>query len=337
MKKRSPLSEYFRRLFQQTWLLVTGGVGFLVSLIAGIFFPNSYILVVYLVIFIVGIFVGGYFAFVDLLSDYEKLEEKIIDIENRKPDINVFLKKRDGQTSNEIVLRLNPVAPKPDYDELVERKRKKLMAKLSENRGAFGLLGSALYTVNKNYDQEVKEYLIKYKEHLMRVYECSIDRAYAIYPFVENRGQYPANNVTIEFIMPPEFEEPSEHHCFDRTTTIREQIEYYTYPPSEPQPFIDFSSIALAHSFPEINSVASNYQGQPHISGPDYEKKDGKVHIKYKIEKLVQHNPENDFEPIWVWLGNVEQTALWKVSVRITSSDLRKPEEDILLINIEKP
>jgi CHASE2 domain-containing sensor protein len=74
--KRS-LSEYFRRLFQQTWLLVTGGVGFLVSLVAEIFFPNSYVLVVYLAIFIVGIFVGGYFAFVDLLVDYEKLEENI--------------------------------------------------------------------------------------------------------------------------------------------------------------------------------------------------------------------------------------------------------------------
>lgn len=310
----------------------------MVSLVAEIFFPNSYILVVYLAIFIVSILVGGYFAFGDLLLDYEKLEEKIIDIENRKPDINVLWKKEDGQISNEIELRLTPVSPKPDYDELVERKRKKLLADSPENRGAIGLLGSApSYTVNKSYAQDVKEYLIKYREYLVRIFECSIDRAYAIYPFVENRGQYPANNVTIEFIMPPEFEEPSEHHCFDRATTTREQIEYYTYAPSEPRPFFDFASISLAHTFPEVNSIASSYQVQPNISGPDYEKKDGKVHIKYKIEKLVQHNPENDFEPIWVWLGNIEQTVLWKVSVRITSSDLRKPEEDILLINIEKP
>ncbi len=336
MKNRNPLSEYFRRLFQQTWLLVTGGVGFLVSLVAEIFFPNSYVLVVYLAIFIVGIFVGGYFAFVDLLVDYEKLEEKINDLENRKPDITVLFKKGDGQISNEPEFRLLPIAPKPDYDTLVERKSKELLENRPENRSALGLLGSALSTVNKNYEHDVKEYLIEYREYLTRVYECTIDRAYAIYPFVENRGQYPANNVTIEFIMPPEFEEPSEHHCFDRATTIREQIEYHTHAPSKPQPFFDLNSLAFMHTLPEINSVTSRYEGQSKISGPEYEKKDGKVHIKYKIEKLVQHNPEDDFDPIWVWLGNIEQTVLWKISVRITSSDLRKPEEDILFIKIEK-
>ena len=309
----------------------------MVSLVAEIFFPNSYVLLVYLAIFAVGIFVGGYFAFADLLANYEKLEEKINDLDNKKPDIKVFFQSKDGQPSKELEFALAPIKPNLDYESLVERKKKELLVNHPDNKNARGVFGVSLFTINNNYDQDVKDYLIEYREYLTRLYECGIDRAFAIYPFIENRGQYPANNVTIELIMPPEFEPASEHQCFDRETTSREEIEYYVHVPRKPQPFFDFSSIAYIPPISGINSVISNYEAQSNITGPEYEKKDGKVHIKYKVEKLVQHTPEDNFGPIWLWLGNIEQSTLWKISVRITSSDLRKAEEDFLFINIKMP
>ncbi len=81
--------------------------------------------------------------------------------------------------------------------------------------------------------------------------------------------------------------------------------------------------------------MISHFEGHSNINGPKYEEKDGKVHIKYTIDKLVQHNPEDDFDPFWVWLGNIEQDTFWEISVRITSADLRIPEEDVLFISIK--
>ncbi|MDO9129346.1 MAG: hypothetical protein Q7U34_05720 [Anaerolineales bacterium] len=335
MNKRNPIREYLRRLFRQTWLLVTGGIGFLVTLVAELFFPNLYVFAVYLIIFVMAVIIGGYFAFVDLLLDYEKLEDKLKDIESKKPDIKVAFQKGNGRISKEIELHLSPLPPKPDYDSLVEQKRKNLFANRPENRGMLGLAASALSHVNTHYDQDVIKYIEEYREYLVKAYECSLDRAFAILPFIENKGQYPANNVTIEFIMPTEFEEPSEHHCFDRATTDRKQIEYYIFSPREPKPYIDLSSLAYMAPLNGFDSMISHFEGHSNINGPKYEEKDGKVHIKYTIDKLVQHNPEDDFDPFWVWLGNIEQDTFWEISVRITSADLRIPEEDVLFISIK--
>lgn len=335
MNNRSPLKEYSRRLLQQTWLLITGGVGFLVTLVAELFFPNPYVPFVYIAIFIASLIVGGYFAFVELLKDYDELEEKVNNLDDQKPDIDVSFLREDGQISKETTLWLHPMAPEPDFDVMVEEERKKLIANRPNNHPLFGRMDSSSGIVNRHYMQDVEDYLVEYREYLVRVYESTINRANAIRLFVENRGQYPANNVTVELIMPPDFVVPSEHHCFDRTSNDRRITEYLVSAPRPPKAFLDISSMVNLPPIEPVGSLISGIQNRANINGPEYRSKGGRIHVAYTIEKLVQHNPEEDFEPFWLWLGNMEQSDNWEIPVRITSSDLRSPEAKKLLIRIE--
>lgn len=334
MKKRFPLREYFSRLAHQTWLLATGGIGFLVTLIAEIFFPNSFVLIIYLAIFFLGLLVGGYRVFVELLHVYEALEKELHTLENRKPEIKVGFLDKAGQLTTRLELWLNQIPGYPDFDALVEEKRIELVENRPSTRTTSLIAGSiGLSYPNPNYDQELEKYFQEYREFLVKTYECNIDRAITLQVVIENNGKYPANNVSVEFAMPVEFREPLEHHCFDRATFDKEDLDLYVWPPNEPEPYIDRRiSMTRLPIHRDLASVIQHFDKQSDLIGPVIDNKDGRYFIEYSVKKLIQHHPEDEFDPLWLWLGDIKENTIWEIPVKITSADLREPDNDVLYI-----
>jgi len=79
----------------------------------------------------------------------------------------------------------------------------------------------------------------------------------------------------------------------------------------------------------------SEVQEMPNVSGPSHEVRSRVHYVVYHITQLVQHRPEDDFEPFYMWLGDIEHSTTWQVQVRITSADLREPLERALSIKLE--
>jgi len=217
---------------------------------------------------------------------------------------------------------------------LLEEKKKELVAE-RPNRSLNRWASSVFSQPNPNYDEEIEEYLKNYRVYLYQLYECALDRAFAIRPIIQNNGQYPANNVTIEFIMPPDFVIPSKHHRFDRATTDFADMESYLDRPIEPQPYVNLTDVYLPALNNFNNSTLAQLSEHSSFRGPRYEERDGRVYVIYSVEKLVQHNPEDSFEPFWVWLANIKTDTLWEVPIRITCSELRQPENDILYLDMK--
>jgi hypothetical protein len=352
MRTRDILKEYASRLIHQTLIQVTGGLGFILTAVLEIFFPGVLIKwVFYIIILVAGLIVGSYFVFADLLREHRdkekeleraigELELKISELEDKRPRIVIGLQDEAKHSVKRLEVRLSPCSPRPDLDGLVEKKREELLARQHHGRSsgniAAAIASAALGRPTPNYREEVEQYLVEYRNFLVRAYESTLDRAYPITPVVENKGRCPASNVTIEFVMPADYKKPAEHQCYGAVLEDEYEFNPFLFPPDEPKPFISPLDTLSNVTIPALSRpVFPQIELPSDISGPFYEEKDGVYHITYSIEKLIQHRPEDDFEPFWLWLADIHHPTTWEIPVRIYAADLPLPEEETVFIDIK--
>jgi len=354
MKPKSVLKEYISRLTRQTIVQVTGGAGFVVTAILQILFPGVFIKwVFYLIILIAGLVASSYFVFADLIKEFEskrsELELKIRELEDTQPRIIVGFQDESRRLTRTLQLQLRPLPPKPDFDAPVEERCKQLPASQRSHQPSHGLAAAiveaALGKLNPRYEEEIEQYPRQYRAYLVRRYERDIapDRTRALTPIVKNQGSHSASNVRIEFEMPKEYKRPAKHQSLDSFPT-EEELEEMGFTreelreledericglPLEPQRYISLYPSLLSTVPPPLLS-----QELSNTSGPSHEERDGVHYIVYHIDQLVQHRPEDNFDPFFAWLGDIEHSTTWEIPVSITSADLRKPQKDTLLVEI---
>lgn len=287
-----------------------------------------------------GLLASAYLVYLETIQALEEQERRIRELESQRPHIIVGFQDSAGHLVKKLELQLSPLPPKPDFDALVEEKRKELLANRPPTRSIAGLaaaIASASFSrPNPHYEDEVERYLVEFREFLVRVYECIIDRAYAIHPIIENKGNHPANNVTIEFAMPADYKEPVEHQCFDCSAISPEDMEFYLLQPPEPKPFINQLDILRDVALPDLsNTILSRIEPPSNIGGPNHKQQDGIHYISYTVERLVQHRPEDDFNPFWLWLFDVNDPTVWEIPFTVTSADLHLPQKGRLLLDIQ--
>lgn len=290
----------------------------------------------------IGLFVSAYRVHLQTVRTLKKRESRIRELEDHQPHVVVGFQDGARHLVDRLELQLNPLPQKPDVDALVEEKRRDLLAKRPSSGAVQGLaavaaaIASAPFTqVNPHYEEEVEQYLVEYRDFVIKEYECTVDRAHAVYPIIENRGNYPANDVTVEFAMPSDYREPAEHHCFDRSTSSAEEMGVYVFPPSEPEPFTSRLDMLDQLAIPGLYSpILPPLELPSSIGGPNHEERDGIHYIAYTLERVVQHQPEDDFEPFWLWLADIDHSTVWRIPLRITSADLRQPQKAVLFLEI---
>lgn len=300
-------------------------MGFFITFLVDIFFPGLNAWIVYLAIFGIGLIIGGYSAFASLFKEYKELEQKLYEIEDKTPNISVGFRDSEGHLSKSLQLKITPISSSPDFDKMINDKRKQLVEEAPDNSTLYGM-GKAIAALaygepNPNYKQEIEDYLRAYREYLIGVYESGLDRAFELTVVVENRGNYPANNVSIELFMPKEYSLPKKHQQFDRKTTSRREIESHLDRPFKPEPYIKrlnevMSFATFPHEFNSIMSVSNNAKSS--VDGP-----------------LIQHKPEKDFDTFWIWVGDIESSNIWEIPIRITCAELREPLSDTIFLEIK--
>ena len=238
-------------------------------------------------------------------------------------------------------------------DALVEEERKQLPPE-SRSLGRLTVAG-ILSRRNPDYREEVEQYLTKYRDYLVKRYERKVaeDRTRFLAPIVENQGHYPANNVRIEFEMPGAYRQPEEHQLGYPLLTgeeledlglsaqrLRElEDKRICGLPEKPKPFTDVLSPRLPAMWVDRRGLSpsvslARVERVPNVSGPSHEDRDGVHYIVYHIQQLVQHRPEDDFEPFFLWLGDVKHSAVWEIPVTITSADVHQRLEQVLQLDI---
>jgi hypothetical protein len=336
MKNTNPLQEYISRLLHQTGIVITGIFGFLIAFITDVFYPSVNARIIYIVVFIGAVIIGSYNVFKDLLEEHKVLQIRIRELEEKKPNIIVGFLDQSNHLSKNLKIDLYPLPPEPDFENLVNKKHKELLNNGPDNRDLVGLGAmSVFYQPNPNYNKEVEIYIQEYREYLIQNYEAGVDRAYKINIVIDNKGSYPANNVSVELSMPKAYKPPLEHQSFDRKTTLKEQINYFIHMPIKPEAYTNPTDVFLSMNRLDYDLQATTNSNQySNLSGPNIENKDGDCQISYTAQKIIQHKPEKDFEPFWIWLGSIEQSTIWEIPIKVTCAELREPLTDILFLDI---
>jgi hypothetical protein len=362
------VKEYISRLFRQTWILATGGVGFIVSAVLEVVFPGLGInWVVYVAIFLASLIFGGYAVFADMAKEraseeqehertrgalegkIAQLEErqqrmeseydlKLAEYEERRPRIVVRLQDEANRPTRSLEIHLEPPPPRPDFDAWVKEKEMELLTKRNKVQPTEGIAGLGTELTrwlrgkpNPDYEREITHYLPRYRDFLVRRYEIILNRAFPATPTIENKGRSSASNITIEFEMPAEYRMPTEHQ-YGVKLLEEWELQSFSSPPHKPEPFI--SPLDIAAMTRISDSDLPCVQLSSDSQGPFYEEKDGIYHIRYQVEKLIPHLPKSDLEPFWIWLADIHDSALWKIPVRIYAEELDEPEEDSVCLEI---
>jgi hypothetical protein len=365
MEHKSLLKQYTSRLIRQSSFLITGIFGFLLAFILNYCFPGVFVeWAPYVITVGIAVVVGSYFVFANAVREFEgkkdeykhtvsQLEFKLSQLEYAQPRITVGFQDDARRLVKTVQLQLRPLPPKPDFDALVEEERKRLLAK-SPSRGKL-VVPMIYYRRNAHYGEEVEQYLIEYRDYLLKRYERRVaeDRTRSLVPVVENQGYYPANNVTIEFEMPGAYRQPEKHQLCETEITeedleglggsgqeLRELEDRRICGfPREPEPFTSVWAPSLSTVWAATGGLSPSVPlaqapGISKTSGPVHEDREGVHFIVYQIQQLVQHRPEDDFEPLFLWLGDVGHSVVWKIPVTITSADLREPLQEVLQLDI---
>jgi len=354
MASKSQLGEYVYRLFHKSLVQITGGLGFVCTLILEFISPGGIIKwLIYLALVIVSMLIGSYQVFTeirkehskelnDLTQDINTLNEKIRELEEKRPRVNVRFVNENGKPTQRLKIHLTPLPPMVDLENKIKEKRNELIAKKNpspiELDTKLKITIAGLDKLNPDYDREVDEYLINYRQYLIEKYECSIadDRLRRIEITVENKGLYPATDVTIEMSMPREFKAPSETILLSKKFSEIDQ-SYFPSPPKEPSLYFKPTDLGFAAltipSYPSQNHLIQNDRSQ-NTSGPTISFSDETNVISYKAKKLIQNLPEQEFDSVQTWLGGVELSTTWEIPVKIYAAELPSPVTDTLWIDL---
>ena len=284
-----------------------------------------------------GLIISSYIVYKEVEKEKQDVQIQLEEIKNSEPKITVGLRNDSGELGVKLVVELQSIPPRPDFEKEVSIERQQLLSRASPKQpntnfdnipDILKLINSSMLDEpNPKYQEEVEEYLIEYHKYLVSKWEININRAFSFYPMAINEGGTTASDVRIEFVMPHEFAKPCKHQAFDRSDIDDEFRPFLVHKPYEPQPskrtldsIISSSEylIPAMTESPQANQIPSN--------GPYYEEKGGVWIISYTKQKLVPHYLENDFDLFWVWAGNIDKPTTWKIQVRIYSSEIREPQ-----------
>lgn len=294
-----------------------------------------------LVLVCLGLLISAFLVHLETQRALEECEQTRRENKSKQPCIIVGFLNEDKQLTKELQIRLKPLPPQPDFDVIVAKKREELLLKKPRE----SIQTIALF-LNPNYEQEVDEYLKKYRIYLVKRYEREVakDRVRYIALAVENRGYSPANDISFELEMPRSYKRPAEHQIhnpppdeetLEQLGMSREEWEEWKCGlPTEPQLVRDpFRTDWVRLPFPRSDSSFQN-MNEHNNGGPAYEVRQGKDYIVYTIKRLIQHRLVDDLEPFPVWLGDVEDQAVWEIPVRITCADIPEPQWETLRLDI---
>ena len=327
--KPKPFIEFITRFFRLTGVLITGLVGFLVGLIIDIWIPDLDSIISYLTIFVISFVFASYLTFRDLYLDYFSLFQEKIKAEQSKPIVEFGFINNKNDICKELNISLGKNPPKPNIDELIDKKRQELLINSTESYGPVYLF------LNDNYLHEIEPYLDRYRNFLENRYECEIDKAFLIHFSTHNPGVIPATDINIEIKMPKQYHIPDRHQRFDRRTISDDEITYYLHEPKEPSPTIDSLFHLPNYSIPYFDNHNDIVLEQSNIQVPYFDEIEGNIYITYKIKKMVQHTNYNKLDPIWIWLGDIDHSEVWQLETKITCSEIPNEINTILLIDIK--
>jgi hypothetical protein len=346
MKPKNLLRDYITRLVHQTLVQVTGGLGFVLTAAMELLFPGVLIKwLAYLVLLLAGLIVGGYQVFAELLEEQEKeradlilavrnLENKLNEFENRQPLIVFGFQDESGQLKQRLKIKLEKLPSEPSFDIAIEKKRSELLAKkekaLREHSSTAKGIAESLFKVNPKFDQEVEKYLVRFRKYLIHKHEQEIisDRTKWVKFVTENRGLYPANNVTIELRMPRTFSYPKEELSLKIWLSTQSDSEYKLEPPDEPELLLNTFKINIPNYLPDstlYDVPNSIFEMVSNTRGPEIVEREGFNYATYHIKKLIQNRPETDLSSLLLWLRDISQSTTWEIDINIYAEELFHP------------
>lgn len=278
-------------------------------------------------------------------EDNQRIRSLQVEVQRQSsigPEIDVNLLFEGKGPKSEIEIPLAPMPTKADIDKLVEEKRSQLLENAEpsgnlqtpiEELGRLAQIAAlaAMREPNSDYEEEVEDFIVEYRQYLEIKYDLRVDRAYSLTPYAINLGREPATSVTIEFTMPEEYERPAPHQQIKRDDLDETVLHLYSVPPREPRPYRDRFGIET----PGV--AASTLMGlfekpSAPASGPYFEKSHKAWSIAYEVGQLVPKLPEKDLEPFWIWAGDVEPGDQWIIVSRVYAEELPEPHMRHLIL-----
>lgn len=284
-----------------------------------------------------GIVLSSYLVHRENETEKREFKKQLDEIENARPDIKVGLKNEAGSLATCLTITLAQNPPRPDFDKIVLAKRKELLDKKPPPKiddypdAVQKLMGSLQPDLfgepNPDYEKEVEEYLKKYREYLVAQYEIGLQRSFSLSPVVVNTGGSAATEITIEILMPPQYSKPAEHQVFDRDEFDEDFRYLLVQKPPEPKPTKRSLSQILSYPiFDASRSIGFEAAITESLYGPFFEERDGNWIITYKIKKLVPQYVDDEFDPFWIWVGELDTSTTWELDVIVYSAEFQEPQ-----------
>jgi hypothetical protein len=351
------LKEYCSRLLKKTWLLATGGVGFLVTLVVEVFFPSGIVLITYLAMLVVALIAGGYSVFADLAKESEdkeeqyksaiaELESKLAELEDRQPRLILFFKSDNGEWHQHCTISVQPQPQEPDIDELVQHESEQLDRDFAEwpgsgeppEIGLSALIAQTMLRKHKDpekYKAECRTYIKQFREywqyaHMHRLWSA---RLRSLHFRIENNGRAPAEDVVLLIHFPDGFYFPTEEEYADMLDLTVLQ------PPERPKPYESpLEELAkVVHLSPNSLSSRSftDYMpdvGLSNVSGP-FINRGGSTEIRYEIDNLA-HGLPIELKEIDFLVFEEAVNHCWELKYSIHARELPVPTEGILLLEV---
>ena len=288
----------------------------------------------------IGLMISSYCVYGKELEASRAIQVRMALLEDSRPDIEVGFRDLQGNLSNRIEFQLEPLPERPDIDELVAKKKERLLSRSPTSPFAKDLASMVLMAMgdpNPNYGEALDEYMSDFRKYKIAEYEIGLDRCLEIGPMLSNQGPKSATDIVLQLQMPQEYEPLEEHQlatCEELNEDFRE-LELYVQKPIPPSPTISRLEAPL------INAASLMTPFQPDIrppdipsNGPFYNLRDGTWNVGYKLNSIAPCLVGDEFDPFPIWVGEVTQSSSWTVIAKVYCSELSTPITSELQIDL---
>ena len=295
----------------------------------------------------IGLLISSYLVYKEELEASQAIQDRMALLANSRPDIEVGFRDLQGKLSNRIGFQLEPLAERPDIDELVAKERERLLTSslvspavppaLSEfAKIATTVAAMAMSDPNPNYKDQLDEYLIDFRKYLITQYDIKLNRCLEITPILFNGGPISATDITIELQMPQEYSPPEEHQLSTCTEFDESVRRLYVQKPIPPTRTISRLQAPLINAASLMTPIQPAFQ-PPDIpsNGPFYDLRGTTWNISYTVDKVVPSLVEDEFDPFPIWAGGVTDSSSWSVTAKIFCSELSTPLSSELYVDFE--
>ena len=226
----------------------------------------------------------------------------------------------------QLSIKLSPSPDENEVNKLIDKELLELRKEFeAENLNPAGLKKNllGLSKRNENFNEEIEEYINKYKAFLKEYYEALMGKGFLITPILKNIGDIPATKITVEIIMPENYSLPKPHQIYmdsDEREIFLENLENSL--PRKPKKFHDQFMTYIPSYTSLIDKI--NY-GNEIIENPTKTKIDNKWKFAYEIDSLVPKKESINLEPISIWAGYITSNETWEITIRIFAAELSRP------------